>query len=151
MGLFDINDEKLQALYHRALVEANYGFVNPRKYPYLDRAIMQYARENGCSYDQALILAKTGKKMFQEALSTSYYVMSDIHGCYDDMIKMLEQIAFTDEDTLILAGDYIDRGSQSFEMVNYSDLQKSELPASTTTALATMIRNSMSYTMSTGV
>ena len=25
MGLFDINDEKLQALYHRALVEANYG------------------------------------------------------------------------------------------------------------------------------
>ena len=36
MGLFDINDEKLQALYHRALVEANYGFVNPRKYPYLD-------------------------------------------------------------------------------------------------------------------
>ena len=64
MGLFDINDEKLQALYHRALVEANYGFVNPRKYSYLDRAIMQYARENGCSYDQALILAKTGNKMF---------------------------------------------------------------------------------------
>ena len=29
MGLFDINDEKLQAFYHRALVEANYGFVNP--------------------------------------------------------------------------------------------------------------------------
>ena len=28
---------------------------------------------------------------------------------------------------------------------------KSELPASTTTALATMLRNSMSYTMSTGV
>lgn len=28
------------------------------------RAIMQYARENGCSYDKALILAKTGKKMF---------------------------------------------------------------------------------------
>lgn len=36
-------------------------------------------------------------------------------------------------------------------VVNYSDLQKSELPASTTTALATMLRNSMSYTMSTGV
>ena len=35
--------------------------------------------------------------------------------------------------------------------VNYSDLQKSELPASTTTALITMMRNSMSYTMSTGV
>ena len=45
--------------------------------------------------------------------------MSDIHGCYDDMIKMLEQITFTDEDTLILAGDYIDRGSQSFEMLKW--------------------------------
>lgn len=45
--------------------------------------------------------------------------MSDIHGCYDDMIKMLEQIAFSDEDTLILAGDYIDRGSQSFEMLKW--------------------------------
>ena len=62
MELFDINDEKLQAFYHRALVEANYGFVNPRKYPYLARAIMQYARENNCSYDDTLILAKTGKK-----------------------------------------------------------------------------------------
>lgn len=45
--------------------------------------------------------------------------MSDIHGCYDDMIKMLEQIAFTDEETLILAGDYIDRGSQNFEMLKW--------------------------------
>ena len=35
--------------------------------------------------------------------------------------------------------------------VNYSDLQKSELPASTTTALATMLRDMASYTMSTGV
>ena len=41
--------------------------------------------------------------------------MSDIHGCYDDMIKMLEQIAFADEDTLILAGDYIDRGSKTLK------------------------------------
>ena len=52
MGLFDINDEKLQA-------------------------IMQYARENGCSYDQALIFAKTGNKMFQEAISTILIV--DVH------------------------------------------------------------------------
>lgn len=37
-------------------------YNNPRKYPYLNRAIVQYARENNCSYDDALILAKTGKK-----------------------------------------------------------------------------------------
>jgi len=64
MGLFDINDEKLKAFYHRAWLEANRGFVDPRKYPYLDHAIIQYARTYGCTYDQALILAKTGKKLF---------------------------------------------------------------------------------------
>lgn len=61
MGLFDIDDEKLQALYHRAWLEADRGFVNPRKYPYLDRAINQYARQNDCTYDEALILAKKGR------------------------------------------------------------------------------------------
>ena len=47
------------------------------------------------------------------------YVMSDIHGCYDDFIAMLEQIKFRESDQLILAGDYIDRGSQSFEMLKW--------------------------------
>ena len=36
----------------------------------------------------------------------------------------------------------------NYNTVNYSDFYKSELPASTTTALATMSRNSMSYTVS---
>ena len=45
--------------------------------------------------------------------------MSDIHGCYDDFLTMLEQINFNDDDQLILAGDYIDRGSQSFEMLKW--------------------------------
>lgn len=45
--------------------------------------------------------------------------MSDIHGCYDDMKKMLEQVAFGNKDTLILAGDYIDRGPQSYEMLKW--------------------------------
>ena len=62
MGIFDITDEKLKALYHRAWHEAYMGFVDPRKYPYLDSALLIYAKEHGCSYDEALILAKTGKK-----------------------------------------------------------------------------------------
>lgn len=61
MELFDINDEKLQAFYHRAWLEANRGYVDPRKYPYLDRAIIQYATKYNCTYDQAHMLAKTGK------------------------------------------------------------------------------------------
>ena len=63
MGLFDVTDEKLQAFYHRAWLECNRGFVDPRKYPYLDKVIFIYAKEHECSYDEALIFAKTGKKM----------------------------------------------------------------------------------------
>lgn len=61
MGLFDVNEERLQALYHRAWNEAGRGFVDPRKYPYLYKALLQYARENRCSYDTALRIAKTGR------------------------------------------------------------------------------------------
>lgn len=49
----------------------------------------------------------------------STYVMSDIHGCYDAMNEMLRQIGFSKDDKLIFAGDYIDRGSQSFEMLKW--------------------------------
>ena len=62
-ALFEMSDERLQALYHRAWLECNRGFVDTRKFPYLDKAIYIYAREHNCSYDDALIFAKTGKKM----------------------------------------------------------------------------------------
>lgn len=63
MGLFDINDEKLQGLYHRAWLECNRGYVDPRKFSYLEHAIIQYARDNNCSFDDAYLFAKTGKKL----------------------------------------------------------------------------------------
>ena len=63
MGLFDVDETKLRALYHRAWIESGMNHVNPRKYPYLDRALIAYASQNQCSYDKALILAKTGKKI----------------------------------------------------------------------------------------
>ena len=63
MGVFEIDEKKIRALYHRAWIESGMNYVNPRKYPYLDRALTAYARQNSCSYDQALILAKTGKKI----------------------------------------------------------------------------------------
>lgn len=62
-AIFDIDDDKLKALYHRAWLESNRGAVNTRQYPYLDRALIQYARKYNCSYDEALIFAKTGKKL----------------------------------------------------------------------------------------
>lgn len=41
------------------------------------------------------------------------YVMSDIHGCYDRFLHMLDKIGFSATDRLILAGDCIDRGSKA--------------------------------------
>ena len=49
----------------------------------------------------------------------STYVMSDIHGCYDDMLMMIEKIKLSDEDVLVFAGDYIDRGPKSYEMIKW--------------------------------
>ena len=37
------------------------------------------------------------------------YYMSDVHGAYERYLKMLEAINFSDEDTLYVLGDAIDR------------------------------------------
>lgn len=39
-----------------------------------------------------------------------HYVVSDIHGYYDRYLKLLEVINFTDDDTLYILGDIVDRG-----------------------------------------
>jgi len=49
----------------------------------------------------------------------SIYVMSDIHGCYDRLTEMLSLISLSGEDELILAGDYVDRGMQSLEVLRW--------------------------------
>lgn len=38
------------------------------------------------------------------------YVISDLHGCLDEYLAMLEKIKFSDEDTLYIIGDIVDRG-----------------------------------------
>lgn len=45
--------------------------------------------------------------------------MSDIHGCYEEFISMLKLIGFSENDSMIIAGDYIDRGAQSCEMLKW--------------------------------
>ncbi len=49
----------------------------------------------------------------------STYVMSDIHGCYDEFQQMLRKIQFCENDLLICAGDYIDRGTKNYEMMQW--------------------------------
>lgn len=40
----------------------------------------------------------------------STYVISDIHGSYDKFVDLLEVIGLTDDDTLYILGDVVDRG-----------------------------------------
>lgn len=47
------------------------------------------------------------------------YVMSDLHGRYEHFLDMLEFIKFSDEDTLYILGDIIDRGPRIIDIVNY--------------------------------
>ena len=44
-----------------------------------------------------------------------YFVVSDIHGCYDELIKALNEVGFDETNPshyLIDCGDFYDRGEQ---------------------------------------
>lgn len=45
------------------------------------------------------------------------YVMSDIHGVYEKFKEMLKTIHFSDNDTLYILGDVIDRGKESIPLL----------------------------------
>lgn len=45
------------------------------------------------------------------------YVMSDLHGQFEKYRKMLEKIAFSDDDDLYILGDVVDRGPQPAELL----------------------------------
>ena len=46
-----------------------------------------------------------------------HYVISDIHGCYDQYAKLLEEIQFGDEDVLYVLGDVADRGPEPVKVL----------------------------------
>ncbi|MBW2259977.1 MAG: serine/threonine protein phosphatase [Deltaproteobacteria bacterium] len=48
------------------------------------------------------------------------FAIGDIHGCFDKLIALMDIIDVDPErDTLVFIGDYIDRGTQSKEVVDY--------------------------------
>lgn len=48
------------------------------------------------------------------------FAIGDIHGCFDSFQKLVEnKIGIRKNDQLVLLGDYIDRGTQSKEVVDY--------------------------------
>lgn len=45
------------------------------------------------------------------------YVMSDLHGCFDLYKKMLDKIKLSDNDTLYILGDILDRGEGGIKII----------------------------------
>jgi serine/threonine protein phosphatase 1 len=57
------------------------------------------------------------------------FAIGDIHGCYNKMRKIMEQIPFESErDQLVFLGDYIDRGVHSRQVLDYLVELKNKLP-----------------------
>ena len=45
------------------------------------------------------------------------YVVSDIHGCYEEYKELLEKINFSDKDELFVVGDVVDRGPEPIRVL----------------------------------
>ena len=45
------------------------------------------------------------------------YLISDIHGCYEEYKELLDQIRFSDGDELFILGDAMDRGPQPIRVM----------------------------------
>jgi len=57
------------------------------------------------------------------------FAIGDIHGCYDRMLALMKKIPIDfKKDTLVFMGDYIDRGPQSVEVVDYLIELKKRIP-----------------------
>jgi serine/threonine protein phosphatase 1 len=56
------------------------------------------------------------------------YVMSDIHGQYEKYAAMLEKIGFSDDDTLYILGDVVDRGEESMRILADMSMRANVIP-----------------------
>ena len=45
------------------------------------------------------------------------YAVSDLHGCYDKYMKLLERLHLTSDDSLYILGDIVDRGSGGMKIL----------------------------------
>lgn len=57
------------------------------------------------------------------------FAIGDIHGCYNQLVALIKKIPIDfKRDTLVFMGDYIDRGPQSVEVVNFLIKLKKRVP-----------------------
>ena len=45
------------------------------------------------------------------------YVVSDLHGCYDKYKKLLDRLSLTENDSLYILGDIVDRGDGGMAII----------------------------------
>ncbi len=56
------------------------------------------------------------------------YVMSDIHGQYEKYAAMLEKIGFSEDDTLYILGDVVDRGEEPMRILSDMSMRANVIP-----------------------
>ena len=54
-------------------------------------------------------------------------VIGDIHGCYDELLDLLDRIGPAEDDLLIPGGDIIDRGPKSVQVFHFFQSQKNAI------------------------
>jgi serine/threonine protein phosphatase 1 len=60
----------------------------------------------------------TEKNRQKKSEQQKIIVIGDIHGCYDEFIELLDAVKFNGKtEKLILLGDYIDRGENSYKVI----------------------------------
>lgn len=48
-----------------------------------------------------------------------HIVIGDIHGCFTELIELLERVGASEDDVIVSVGDLVDRGPQSVEVVRF--------------------------------
>ena len=48
-----------------------------------------------------------------------YFIIGDVHGCYDELQELLDRAALSSDDHIICIGDMVDRGPKSAEALNF--------------------------------
>lgn len=56
------------------------------------------------------------------------YVMSDLHGCYDEYLKALELVDFKETDQLYILGDVVDRGKEPIRLLQDMMMRSNVFP-----------------------